>query len=93
MNNRRFQLKKRYQLPLECIKPIFDDKELLNKVLDAGSGYYTDRQRRLIFTQINDTKKNYHYKTNQHIAEDMDEQKMIDVLLDEIDGGTKDIEN
>lgn len=50
MDGRRFQLCKRYQLPYELIKSIFDDEALLAKVCDAGSDYYTDRQRRLIFT-------------------------------------------
>ena len=54
---------------------------LLEKVCDAGSDYYTDRQRRLIFTQINDKKKGYHYKTKQEIAEEMTEQEKIDALF------------
>ena len=62
MNNRRFGIKKRYQLPYEYIKNIFNDKILLEKVLDAGSDFYSNRQRRLIFTQIIG-QKHYHYKT------------------------------
>ena len=81
MNKRRFQVKKRYQLPFEFIKSIFDDKQLLKKVIDAGSDYYTSRQRRLIFTQINDKKKGYHYKTKQELAETMSEQEKIDALF------------
>lgn len=81
MNKRRFQVKKRYQLPFEFIKSIFDDKELLEKVCDAGSEYYTSRQRRLIFTQINDKKKGYHYKTKQELNEAMSEQEKIDALF------------
>lgn len=50
MNGRRFGVKKRYQLPFQLIKSIFEDEQLLKKVIDASSGYYTDRQRRLIFT-------------------------------------------
>lgn len=52
IKNKRHQLEKRYQLPLEYIKAIFDDKEVLVKVLDATSDFYTRRQRRLIFNQI-----------------------------------------
>ena len=48
----RHQIAKRYQLPFEYIKNIFDNSELLNKVLDATSDFYTKRQRRLIFNQI-----------------------------------------
>ena len=81
MNNRRFGVKKRYQLPVEFIEAIFADKELLEKVCDAGSDYYTDRQRRLIFTQINDKKKGYHYKTKQELAEEMTEKEKIDALF------------
>ena len=81
MNKRRFQVKKRYQLPFEFIKSIFDDKQLLEKVCDAGSDYYTDRQRRLIFTQINDKKKGYHYKTQKELNESRSEQEKIDELF------------
>ena len=85
MNKRRFQVKKRYQLPVEFIEAIFADKELLEKVCDAGSDYYTDRQRRLIFTQINDKKKGYHYKTKEELAEEMTEQERIDAVLADFD--------
>lgn len=85
MNGRRFGVKKRYQLPFEFIKSIFDDKELLEKVCDAGSDYYTNRQRRLIFTQINDKKKGYHYKTKEELAEEMTEQERIDAVLADFD--------
>lgn len=81
MKNRRFGVKKRYQLPIELIEAIFADKKLLEKVCDAGSDYYTDRQRRLIFTQINDKKKGYHYKTNEELVEEMSDQEMIDALF------------
>lgn len=76
MDGRRFQLCKRYQLPFELIKSIFDDKVLLAKVCDAGSDYYTDRQRRMIFTQINKT-KNYRYKTKAEIAEAMTIEELV----------------
>lgn len=52
IKKKRHQLEKRYQLSIEIIKPIFDDKNLLEKVLDARSDFYTKRQRRLIFNQI-----------------------------------------
>ena len=80
MNGRRFQLCKRYQLPYEFVKAIFSDKALLEKVKDAGSDYYTDRQRRLIFTQINKA-DGYHYKTKAEIADAM----TIDELVAGID--------
>lgn len=81
MNNRRFGVKKRYQLPVELIEEIFVDKILLEKVCDARSDYYTDRQRRLIFTQINDKKKGYHYKTNEELVEEMSIQDKVDALF------------
>ena len=83
MNKRRFQLKKRYQLPFDYIKSIFEDEKLLNKVIDAGSDFYTSRQRRLIFTQINDVKKNYHYKTKNELVEEMTEQEQVDALFND----------
>lgn len=82
---RRFQIKKRYQLPFEYIKAIFEDSKLLSKVLDAGSEFYTDRQRRLIFTQINDKKKNYHYKTNKQLVDEMTDQEKVDALFAEME--------
>lgn len=81
MNNHRFGVKKRYQLPVELIEEIFVDKTLLEKVCDARSDYYTDRQRRLIFTQINDKKKGYHYKTNEELVEEMSIQDKVDALF------------
>lgn len=84
MSKRRFGVPKRYQLPIEVIEPIFKNPELLAKVLDAGSDYYTDRQRRLIFTQINHTKK-YHYKTNKEHLEDMTEEEKINELMKDFD--------
>ena len=76
MDGRRFQLCKRYQLPYEFIKSIFADKILLAKVCDAGSDYYTDRQRRLIFTQINKA-KSYKYKTKAEITEAMTIEELV----------------
>lgn len=84
MNGQRFGIKKRYQLPYESIKAIFDDKKLLDKVLDAGSDYYTDRQRRLIFTQIN-KQLNYHYKTKQEKINEMSDKEKVDALLADFD--------
>lgn len=81
MNGSRYGVKKRYQLPFEFIKTIFENEQLLNKVIDAGSDYYTDRQRRLIFTQINNKQNNYHYKTKQEKIEAMSEQEKIDALF------------
>ena len=84
MDKARYQIKKRYQLPFDMIKAIFDDKEMLAKVIDAGSDYYTPRQRRLIFTQINDMKKNYHYMTKKEKIEAMSEEEKMDELLKDI---------
>ena len=80
MGGRRFQICKRYQLPRCFIQAIFEDKALLEKVCDAGSDYYTDRQRRLIFTQIHKA-KTYHYTTKAEIVEAM----TIDELVAGID--------
>ena len=76
MDGRRFQLCKSYQLPYEFVKAIFSDKALLEKVQDAGSDYYTDRQRRLIFTQINKA-SGYHYKTKAEIADAMTIDELV----------------
>ncbi len=71
-----------YLLPKDKIAAIFADDKLLAKVIDAGSDYYTDRQRRLIFTQIN-KQLNYHYKTNAEAAQDVsDEEKIAAVIAD-----------
>jgi hypothetical protein len=82
-NGQRYQIKNRYQLPYEYIKSIFENKELLEKVCDAGSEFYSDRQRRLIFTQINKQQK-YHYKTKQEIAESLTDEEMIAAIIDDI---------
>ena len=79
MKKRRYQFKKRYMLPEQFIKSIFDNPSLLNKVINAKSKYYTNRQRRLIFTQILGKKNNYHYKT----AEENDAVKIVDELTPE----------
>lgn len=76
VKQRRFGIQKRYVLPYEFIKSIFTDSKLLNAVVDAGSDYYTDRQRRLIFTQIN-KQRNYHYKTNNELSE---EQRIAEIV-------------
>lgn len=82
MNKRRFQIKKRYQLPIKFIASIFENKELLDKVLNAGSGFYTPRQRRLIFTQINNMKRNYHYKTNKEVFKEKTIEQQMKELED-----------
>ena len=41
---------------------------------DAGSDYYTDRQRRLIFTQLLNQKR-YHYRTNKEIEKENQEKE------------------
>lgn len=84
MGKRRFGVKQRYQLPFEFIKSIFEDKKLLEKVVDAGSDYYTPRQRRLIFTQINNIKKNYHYKTRKELVEELTEYEKLKVVLEDL---------
>lgn len=81
MNNRRFQLKKRYILSEEIIRPIFDDRDLHDKIADATSDYYSNRQRRLIFTQINNVKKGYHYKTKEEISQ----EEMVNQIFEEIE--------
>ena len=82
MSKRRFALSKRYQLPYEYIKSIFNDKQLLFKVKNAKSDFYTDRQRRLIFTQIIG-QQHYHYKTNKQLIEDITEEERIKTIIDE----------
>ena len=84
MSGSRYQVRKRYQLPLDFIEKIFTNPELLKKVLDAGSDYYTPRQRRLIFTQINNTKKNYHYMTKQQKLDAMSDDEKVAALMDEM---------
>lgn len=82
MFGRRFQIKTRYQLPLSVIEDIFKDLELVKKVCDAESDYYTPRQRRLIFTQIN--KKNVHHnKAKQEICDNKAKQEICDEMTDE----------
>lgn len=80
---RRFGVNTCYMLPKEYIQSIFDDKALLKKVCDAGSDFYTDRQRRLIFTQIA-KQKNYHYKTNKELIANLSEEEKIASVLEEL---------
>jgi hypothetical protein len=82
-NDQRYQIKNRYQLPYEYIKSIFENKELLEKVCDAESDFYSDRQRRLIFSQINKQQK-YHYKTKKEIAELLTDEEMIAAIINDI---------
>lgn len=81
MGGCRYQVRNRYQLPVEAIGKIFNDPELLERVVDAGSDYYTPRQRRLIFTQING-RKNYRYMTREEKIGSMGEEERINALLD-----------
>lgn len=83
MSGRRFHMKTRYQLPFSVIEDIFKDPSLVKKVCDAGSDYYTPRQRRLIFTQINNTKNGYHYKTKQEIYDEMTDDQLVDGLFED----------
>lgn len=81
MHKRRFQMRKKYIFDINIIKPIFEDKALHDKIVDATSDYYSNRQRRLIFTQINNKKKCYHYKTKVELTE----EERITKLLEEMD--------
>lgn len=85
IKDRRFDIPIRYLLPEELIKSIFESEELYNKVRDAGSDYYTDRQRRLIFTQLLN-QKHYHYKTNKEVEKENQEKTLMptDQELDEL---------
>ena len=85
IKGRRFDIPIRYLLPEELIKSIFESEELYDKVRDAGSDYYTDRQRRLIFTQLLN-QKHYHYKTNKEIEKENQEKALMltDQELDDI---------
>lgn len=82
MSNRRFSLKKRYQLPYEYIKSIFNNKQLLDKVVNVKSDFYSDRQRRLIFTQILE-QQHYHYKTNKETLSDFNEEQRVKEFMEE----------
>lgn len=90
IKNRRFGVKKRYQLPIEFIQAIFDDKKLLEKVCDENSDYYTARQKRLICTQIIKKNKYSHYKTQNQLEkeekeriENISEQEKINDLMND----------
>lgn len=76
---RRIGKSRCYLLPKAYIASIFADEKLLKKVKNAGSDFYSDRQRRLIFTQIN-KQKNYHYKTNAELTEEEQIAAVIDSL-------------
>ena len=56
---------------------------------DAGSDYYTDRQRRLIFTQLLNQKR-YHYKTNEE-SEKENQEKALMPTDQELDDLVKDL--
>lgn len=81
---KRIQVWKRYQLPKERIAAIFNDAELLGEVLDAESDYYTDRQRRLIFSQVAKKGKSYHFKSKAEKEKERKAKarKMFDAMTD-----------
>ena len=81
-NGQRYQLKNRYQLPYSYIEAIFKNPDILKKVLDARSEFYSDRQRRLIFTQINKQQK-YHYKTKKELDNSLS-QEALDELIEDL---------
>ena len=80
-NGQRYHIKNRYQLPYSYIEAIFKNPDILKKVLDAGSEFYSDRQRRLIFTQINKQQK-YHYKTKKELANSLSQEALDELLAD-----------
>ena len=80
-NGQRYHIKNRYQLPYSYIEAIFKNPDILKKVLDAGSEFYSDRQRRLIFTQINKQQK-YHYKTKKELANSLSQEALDELLKD-----------
>ena len=81
-NGQRYHIKNRYQLPYSYIEAIFKNPDILKKVLDAGSEFYSDRQRRLILTQINKQQK-YHYKTKKELANSLS-QDALDELIEDL---------
>lgn len=81
---RHFGVDNCYTLPEKYIQSIFDNKELLERVCNAGSDFYSDRQRRLIFLQINGKKQHYHYKTSANLAESQTEAEKAEAVVDEI---------
>lgn len=92
MSGRRFNLKKRHVFDISVIEPIFKDKDLLAKVLDATSDYYSKRQTRLIFSQIN-VKAEKHYKTAKEIEETKKAEEEANEIAEEmIKSGISDIE-
>ena len=61
---------------------------------DAGSDYYTDRQRRLIFTQLLNQKR-YHYRTNKEIEKEIEKENQEKALMptdQEFDDLVKDLD-
>ena len=80
-NGQRYHIKNRYQLPYSYIEAIFKNPDILKKVLDAGSEFYSDRQRRLIFTQINKQQK-YHYKTKNELANSLSQGALDELIAD-----------
>lgn len=80
-NGQRYHIKNRYQLPYSYIEAIFKNPDILKKVLDAGSEFYSDRQRRLIFTQINKQQK-YHYKTKNELANSLSQGALDEIIAD-----------
>ena len=80
-NGQRYHIKNRYQLPYSYIEAIFKNPDILKKVLDAGSEFYSDRQRRLIFTQINKQQK-YHYKTRNDLANSLSQAALDELIAD-----------
>lgn len=53
---KRHSFTKHYSIGYAELKKIFDDKELLKRVLDAESDYYSKRQKKLIFKILEDNK-------------------------------------
>ena len=70
-----------YFLPLAKIKAIFDNADLMKKVMDAESDYYTARQRCLIFTQIIG-RKSSRYKTNEQVIKQEELAELIENMDD-----------
>ena len=70
-----------YLLPFDFINSIFSDKQLLEKVCDVGSDYYTKRQRRLILTQILGKKNNYFYVSEKEKHEKQELNDLIKELI------------